>query len=92
MEGQVLVLCALKVFLECHIDRLNTEEWKWVEDSQMILCNDFHVSCILCVTKYLQDFLDFLVREDVELIVLDQLVVYDSFDFSGQRQAGQLRW
>ena len=40
----------------------------------------------------MQDFFDLLVREDLKLIVLLQLIHHDAFDLSGQGQTCQFRW
>ena len=82
MKRQVLILIALKVLLESHVDGLDAEKGKRVENRQVVLCNDFHMRCILCVKEYLQDFFNLLVREDLKLIVLLQLIHHDAFDLS----------
>ena len=40
----------------------------------------------------MQDFFDLLVREDLKLIVLLQLIHHDAFDLPGQGQTRQFRW
>ena len=82
MERQILIFIALEVLLESHVDGLDAEKGKRIENRQVVLCNDLHVRCILCVKENLQDFFDLLVREDLKLIVLLQLVHHDAFDLS----------
>ena len=55
----------------------------------MVIGNNFHVCGVLCVSEHLKNLLNFLVCENVELIVLHQLVVHNSFNLSWQRQACQ---
>ena len=43
MQGQVLILAALEVFLEGHVDRFDAEERHRIEDGEMVFSNDFHV-------------------------------------------------
>ena len=91
MQTQVLVLRALEVLHECHVDRLDSEEGQRVEDCQVILRDDFHVCRVLCITEDLQDLFDLLVREDVELVILHNLIVYYALNLSWQCQARQFR-
>ena len=55
----------------------------------MIIGNNLHVCGVLCVSEHLKNLLNFLICENVELIVLHQLVVHNSFNLSWQRQACQ---
>lgn len=91
VKRQVLILRALEVLLENHVNRLYAKERHRVEQSEVILSNHFHLSCVLCVQENLKDLLDFLVCEYVELVVLDKLIVHDSLDFSGHSQTREFR-
>ena len=91
MQGKVLVLRALKVLLKGHVDGLQAEEGHREEDRKVVLRNDLHLRRVTRIHEHLQNLLDFLVREYVELVILDELVLDDALDFSRQRQACQLR-
>lgn len=90
MQGQVLILSALEVFLESHVDRLDAEEGHGVKDSQMVPRDDFHVGSIARVHEHLHNFFDLFVCENIKLVVLDELVVHDSFYFTGQSKTCKL--
>ena len=90
MQGQVLILSAFEVFLEGHVDRLDAKEGHGVKDSQMVPRNDFHVGSIARVHEHLHYLLYLFVREYIKLVVLDQLVVHNSFYFTRQSQTCEL--
>ena len=87
-----MVLGSLKILLESHVDGFYSEEGQRVENGQVVFSYHFHMRCILCVSEHLQNFLDLLVREDLKLIVLLQLIHHDAFDLSGEGQTRQFRW
>ena len=85
-----MVLGSLKILLESHVDGFYSEEGQRVENGQVVFSYHFHMRCILCVSEHLQNFLDLLVRKDIELIILNQLIMNDTLDLSRQRQTCQL--
>lgn len=89
MKRPVLILGIVEFLLEHAVSWLGPEIGKRVEDSQVMLSQNFHMNCEFVFNKLLEQLLDLRVREYVDTALRNE-VLCNSPDFELNGEIGLL--